>query len=292
MISDSTITNTTFDYDVTQLNVQDATIDRCSFKGLINNASISGNLTKCQFEGLSDEIVITGPLNDMTIQSDITPYSANYVQDDVVITDYNEIESLIISSEVVPRLAESLHKECFILIKDGKQIFIVQLSTDDNTPKGVILMWSGNIDDVPSGYGVCDGRTIDGVQMPDLSGRFIKMIESGDPVGPVDNNDTEVVNGEQTNRIKLSENHLPKHKHELSGITLEDASTDSVDVSSGSSISYASGDSSFTPDSVSVSSEDHTHTVSSGAKTGDGNFQNDSFNIAPQAYALIFIMKL
>ena len=72
-------------------------MDRCSFKGLINNASISGNLTKCQFEGLSNGIVITGPLNDMTIQSDITPSSANYVQDSVVITDYVSIATLIIS---------------------------------------------------------------------------------------------------------------------------------------------------------------------------------------------------
>ena len=110
MISNSTITNTTFDYNVTQLNVQDATMDRCSFKGLINNASISGNLTKCQFEGLSNGIVITGPLNDMTIQSDITPSSANYVQDSIATTDYISIESLIISQQVVPRLAENCYQ--------------------------------------------------------------------------------------------------------------------------------------------------------------------------------------
>jgi hypothetical protein len=61
------------------------------------------------------------------------------------------------------------------------------LATDDNTPKGIILMWSGDINNVPPGYGVCDGRIINGIQMPNLSGRFIKMIDSNGSVGPVDN---------------------------------------------------------------------------------------------------------
>ena len=204
MISNSTITNTTFDYNVTQLNVQDATIDRCSFKGIINNASISGNLTKCQFEGLSDSIVITGPLSNMTIQSDITPSSANYVQDNVIITNYINITSLIISQQVVPRLAENLHKECFIDIRGEKKVFIVQLSTDDNTPKGVIMMWCGDINNVPSGYGVCDGRVINGIQMPNLSGRFIKMIESNGSIGPINNQDLE----SDGKSIKIKESNL------------------------------------------------------------------------------------
>jgi len=50
-------------------------------------------------------------------------------------------------------------------------------------------MWSGNIDEVPNGYGVCDGRTINGKVMPDLSGRFIRMIDSGESVGAKDNSD-------------------------------------------------------------------------------------------------------
>ena len=97
MISNSTITDTIFDYNITQLNVQDATIDRCSFKGLIDNASISGDLTRCQFEGLSNNISIEGPLYDMTIQQDITPSSANYVQDENIITKFIPITSFEIN---------------------------------------------------------------------------------------------------------------------------------------------------------------------------------------------------
>jgi len=46
-MSNSTMTNTVFEYDVRELTISNATIDRCNFKGEINEASISGSLTKC-----------------------------------------------------------------------------------------------------------------------------------------------------------------------------------------------------------------------------------------------------
>ena len=292
MISNSTITNTTFDYNVTQLNVQDATIDRCSFKGLINNASISGNLTKCQFEGLSNGIVITGPLSDMTIQSDITPSSANYVQDSVFTTDYISIATLIISQQVVPRLAENLHKECFVATRDGYQVFIVQLATDDNTPKGIILMWSGDINNVPSGYGVCDGRIINGVQMPNFSGRFIRMIDSGGSVGPVDNSDLE----SDGKSIKIKANNLPNHTHNIEVTVEQYSGTRSYSYAystGGTSVDEGEGSSVDTGDNISSSSDtiDITHTHSATATNRD-NYANDPINIQPNYYALNFIMKL
>ena len=288
MISNSTITNTTFDYNVTQLNVQDATIDRCSFKGIINNASISGNLTKCQFEGLSDSIVITGPLSNMTIQSDITPSSANYVQDNVIITNYINITSLIISQQVVPRLAENLHKECFIITEGEKQIFIVQLITDDNTPKGIILMWSGNINNVPSGYGICDGRIINGIQMPNLSGRFIKMIESNGSIGPINNQDLE----SDGKSIKIKESNLPNHTHNIEVTVDQYVGSKSYAYNTGeTSVNEGEGNLVSTGNTVSNSSIDFTHTHKATATNND-NYANNPINIEPNAYALIFIMKL
>lgn len=38
-------------------------------------------------------------------------------------------------------------------------------------PTGAIMMWSGTV--VPSGWGICDGGTYNGLQTPDLRGRFI-----------------------------------------------------------------------------------------------------------------------
>jgi microcystin-dependent protein len=137
-------------------------------------------------------------------------------------------------------------------------------------------------DKIPNGYAICDG--LNGT--PNLSGRFIKA--STTTWGPVDNTDTEVVDNVRTNRIKLSADNLPEHTHSLPGVA--DAATDVASVSNGTAIQYAPGTSEFTPVNVSVAPANHTHTMDSA--TGDGDFQNTSFNIEPQSYELIFIMKL
>jgi microcystin-dependent protein len=141
-------------------------------------------------------------------------------------------------------------------------------------------------DKIPNGYAICDG--LNGT--PNLSGRFIKA--STTTWGPVDNTDTEVVDNVRTNRIKLSADNLPKHTHSLSGVTIENASTNEASVSEGTAIKYATGTNEFTPINPSASSQNHTHTFGNNAVTGDGDFQNTSFNIEPQSYELIFIMKL
>lgn len=313
MISNSTITNTTFDYNVTQLNVQDATIDRCSFKGLINNASISGNLTKCQFEGLSNGIVIIGPLSDMTIQSDITPSSANYVQDSVIITNYINIASLIISQQVVPRLIENLHKECFITTKDGKQVFIVQLATDDNTPKGVIVMWSGLITDIPKGYALCDGTN----GTPNLSGKFIRSAENQADMGVHINPDLiDDGAGTRAGYIQIHDYNLPPHVHIFDQVTINDniritGNTDSANVSyyyetitTSSDTITTGGEGSTTVYNASSNGHSdyssHSHEIditvpislSFTPTQQTDTFTNTKIFIEPNAYALAFIMKL
>jgi len=41
------------------------------------------------------------------------------------------------------------------------------------TPIGGIIMWSGSINEIPDGWALCDGKTYNGKQTPDLRGRFI-----------------------------------------------------------------------------------------------------------------------
>ena len=293
MISNSIITDTTFNYNVTKLNVQNATIDRCLFKGIINEASISGDLTRCQFEGLSKEIRIEGPLYDMTIQQDITPSSANHVQDKDIITKFVPISPLIISNKVVPRLATNLHKECFIDIRGDKYIFMVQLATDDNSPRGIIVMWSGDASNIPKGYAICDGSKVDDIQTPDLSGRFIKMVgpEDKNGVGPVDNPDLE----SDGKSIKIKEENLPNHKHNIK------VTVDETELSAYNSYAYSSstsvqegegGSASVVYDvSTSTSTTDLTHSHTARAENND-NYANKSINVQPNYYALIFLMKL
>ena len=293
MISNSIITDTTFNYNVTKLNVQNATIDRCLFKGIVNEASISGDLTRCQFEGLSNKISIEGPLYDMTIQQDITPSSANHVQDKNIITKFVPISPLIISNKVVPRLATNLHKECFIDIRGDKYIFMVQLATDDNSPRGIIVMWSGDANNIPKGYAICNGDIVDDIQTPNLSGRFIKMIGPDDKeIGAVNNPDLE----KDGKSIKIKENHLPKHKHNIE-VTVDETELfayDSYANSSGTSVQEGEGGSAYVVDDVSTGSSTinltHSHTAT--AVNNDNNYANDAINIQPNYYALIFLMKL
>ena len=293
MISNSIITDTTFNYNVTKLNVQNATIDRCLFKGIVNEASISGSLTKCQFEGLSNKINIEGPLYDMTIQQDITPSSANHVQDKNIITKFVPISPLIISNKVVPRLATNLHKECFIDIRGDKYIFMVQLATDDNSPRGIIVMWSGDANNIPKGYAICNGDIVDDIQTPNLSGRFIKMIGPDDKeIGAVNNPDLE----KDGKSIKIKENHLPKHKHNIE-VTVDETELfayDSYANSSGTSVQEGEGGSAYVVDDVSTGSSTinltHSHTAT--AVNNDNNYANDPINVSPNYYALIFLMKL
>lgn len=243
MIQNSIITDTTFDFNVIKLSIKDANIDKCQFKGKIENTSISEKVTKClfkgeienaqiskdisncQFEGLfgeeSNKIMITGYLNDMVIQQDITPSSAKFVQKLNNSSEYINITSLEISSKVVPRLGKTLHKECFIDIRDGKEVFIVQVPTDDNNPRGTILMFYPGIlqegqtleSVIPEGYAICDGKT-DGV--PDLRGRFIRMVgikdgtEALEQYGEKNNNDLEKL-GEYTRQAYLKK--VPAHTH-------------------------------------------------------------------------------
>ena len=293
MISNSIITDTTFNYNVTKLNVQNATIDRCLFKGIVNEASISGDLTRCQFEGLSNKINIEGPLYDMTIQQDITPSSANHVQDKNIITKFVPISPLIISNKVVPRLATNLHKECFIDIRGDKYIFMVQLATDDNSPRGIIVMWSGDANNIPKGYAICNGDIVDDIQTPNLSGRFIKMIGPDDKeIGAVNNPDLE----KDGKSIKIKENHLPKHKHNIE-VTVDETELfayDSYANSSGTSVQEGEGGSAYVVDDVSTGSSTinltHSHTAT--AVNNDNNYANDPINVSPNYYALIFLMKL
>ena len=319
-MDNSTITNTTFQYNVEQFDIQNATIDRCNFNGEIIKASVTGELTKCKFEKLYDDIAIKGTLVDMTVQDDISPSSAAYVQDGVYPSKLTGIATLKIDSTVVPRLAEVTHKECYInTIDPGSRVaFIVQLSSDDTNPSGVILMWAGSTSDIPKGYAICDGNN----GTPNLTGKFIRAIDSNEEVGDKPNEDLiQQEDGEgRFNSIKIVWDNLPYHEHyieidemeishtlQVSYETLRDTITVVNNTSSGNGKYGEEGtDFSYTEVSTSSSSIDfsHNHTLN-GDITVDSvtfkeetdeqkeeRFPNTPINIEPNAYALIFIMKL
>lgn len=70
-------------------------------------------------------------------------------------------------------------------------------------PTGVIVMWSGSIASIPSGWALCDGQVHDGKLTPDLRDRFI--VGAGDQYAVRD------TGGEKTHRLTINE--MPSHTH-------------------------------------------------------------------------------
>ena len=72
---------------------------------------------------------------------------------------------------------------------------------DQAVPEGVIAMWSGNIEKIPSGWSLCDGSK----GTPDLSDRFI--------MGTVSTvSDREKIGGGE---VTLQPEHMPIHDHTI-----------------------------------------------------------------------------
>ncbi len=78
-------------------------------------------------------------------------------------------------------------------------------------PVGGIIMWSGEIEDIPDGWYLCDGTTHDSFETPDLRSRFIVGYSSG--VWDYD----EVGNTGGSDSVTLSVNQIPAHTHQVTG---------------------------------------------------------------------------
>lgn len=79
----------------------------------------------------------------------------------------------------------------------------VQAAVQSAVPAGVIVMWSGSIASIPSGWALCDG----GGGRPDLRNRFIVGAGSGYAVGATGGADT----------VTLTTANIPSHTHSISG---------------------------------------------------------------------------
>lgn len=70
-------------------------------------------------------------------------------------------------------------------------------------PTGAIIMWSGEIKNVPAGWILCDGQN----GTPDLRGKFIVGYDSND----IDYNAIRKVGGEKKHILTIEE--MPQHTH-------------------------------------------------------------------------------
>ena len=154
----------------------------------------------------------------------------------------------------------------------------------DAIPRGVIVMWSGEVNDIPEGWALCDGQVYqapngDNVQTPDLQDRFIvgaggqsSAYTIGVP-GGVDSHDishTHSIAAEspQTNAVNPGEQQrAPNARANNSGFEMGDWWSNPV--------------------------QTHSHIVNShdhGGSTGGGG--NNQLDNRPRYYPLAFIMKL
>jgi microcystin-dependent protein len=92
--------------------------------------------------------------------------------------------------------------------------------------RGMILIWRGEIKDIPQGWALCDGKN----DTPDLSGRFVIGINPSDNrTESKDENDIQLnprpynsIGGRQT--VTLSVEQMPNHSHQTGGNITSDMS--------------------------------------------------------------------
>lgn len=125
----------------------------------------------------------------------------------------------------------------------------------NSMPSGLISMWSGHPDSIPSGWALCDGRN----GTPNLQGKFI----AGYSTSSGDYNTVGNTGGEENHQLTVEE--MPSHSH--GGVPLYVTDTD------------RGGDSSF------FSLDDQFGQTS---KTGGGK----SHENRPPYYVLAYIIKL
>lgn len=78
----------------------------------------------------------------------------------------------------------------------------VQLPQDNSIPSGIIAMWSGASNAIPTGWVLCNGQN----GTPDLRNRFIVGAGSSYSVGNTGGSDT----------VSLNTNQIPAHSHGFS----------------------------------------------------------------------------
>lgn len=189
--------------------------------------------------------------------------------------------------------------------------------------RGMIIMYSG-VTEIPVGWAVCDGGTYTylGVTTttPNLIGRFIKAAPIGNVangeainfhVKEINNEDLiQAEDGSLTNTIKLTKEHLPEHNHPHNAHTHTFngtiSTTDSSNVIQSLSPTTTTYNAVYENDEpldaiTSITSTpknlSHSHTVtgtinSVTSEEATSTWTNNSINIEPNYYALIFIMKL
>lgn len=158
-------------------------------------------------------------------------------------------------------------------IKENNNIVI-----GSGVPKGAILMWSGSITTIPSGWALCNG--INGT--PDLRDRFIVGAGRAYSIG--------ATGGEK--EVKLTEAQMPKHKHGSGNLNTNSAGSHGHSFEIGYSTSRDEGgslNSNISGTRNTSTAGLHTHSISGDTSYAGSDQPHEN---RPPYFALAFIMKL
>jgi len=183
----------------------------------------------------------------------------------------------------------------------GASLFVVNATTgnvdaqgkikeygNDLLPSGVILMWSGTIANIPTGWGLCNGSTYtapDGSQVstPDLRNKFIYGVNATEDPGATGGSSTHNHTLENTEVFYGPSRELPGYIDDDGGLTasLEDGSRDIY-------MAYASGYSK----KIAGTSTNYNVTSTRANLCVDPDAAAASTSTLPPYYKLAYIIKL
>ena len=109
-------------------------------------------------------------------------------------------------------------------IKELLELFATSNEVDEIRdmvmPTGAIIMWSGSVESLPTGFALCDGSTVNGVVTPNLRGRFIVGYDATKVNTPANSTDLienygKVKNTGGRNSVTLTTTQMPSHTHAI-----------------------------------------------------------------------------
>jgi Microcystin-dependent protein len=147
-------------------------------------------------------------------------------------------------------------------------------------PKGGIIMWSGAIADIPGGFALCNGQTVNNVVTPNLSGRFIIGFDEASNNLPANSTDltqnyATIGNTGGKSNVTLTTAQIPNLTVDIPGQTGGDNDDHN------NTTQFAGGD-------KSPGQEGFSFTKTLNVNTGGGNAHENR----PPYYVLAFIMKV
>ena len=171
-------------------------------------------------------------------------------------------------------------------------------------PVGGIVPWSGTA--VPAGWVLCDGRTTNSIQTPDLRARFVMGGGTGQGLSP---REVGQVGGAEQFTLTLSQ--MPQHRHVIDPAPMEIVSSGTHDHSyeSGWGFSIVGSDQlpynpadteinrrrvagiNATANSTSTGGS-HTHEVTLGTMETTFTGEGQPFGVMPPYYVLAYIMRI